>query len=187
MPGNYADVHEPAATESLAIDREPQWHVLWAKSNCERSVQEQLAAKGYEVLLPTVQKWSRSSRVQRLRCAPLFPGYLFLRRAIDRRSYLDISRARGLVRILGAGWEHPACVPEREMEAICRLQHSELPRLPYTYLNEGERVRITRGPLVNATGIFLRTDSVKGLLILSVDLLSRSVAVRVNCSHVVPA
>jgi len=41
--------------------------------------------------------------------------------------------------------------------------------------------------LAGVEGILLRTKPNKGLLVLSVDLLQRSVAVEVDCTLVVPA
>lgn len=173
-------------TRPVGDDCAPQWHVLWSKSNCERTIHAQLVEKGYEVFLPTVHKWSRNKRVQRLYRAPLFPGYLFVRHAIDRFSYLDISKARGLVQILGDRWDRLAAVEDREIEALMKLQEADIPRMPYSYLREGEPVRIISGPLTNVEGIFVKPDSERGLLVLSVALLSRSVAVHVERSQVVP-
>jgi transcription antitermination factor NusG len=54
-------------------------------------------------------------------------------------------------------------------------------------LKEGQRVRITRGPLAGVEGILTRDNPHKGLLVVSVELLQRSVAVEVDCTAVVPA
>src|SRR5207244_354671 len=59
-----------------------------------------------------------------------------------------------------------------------------LPILPYPYLRDGQRVRITRGPLADVEGILVRGNPNKGLLVLSVDLLHRSVAVQIDCTLV---
>ncbi len=61
------------------------------------------------------------------------------------------------------------------------------PALPYIYLREGQRVRITRGPLAEAEGILVRTKPNRGLLVVSVNLLQRSVATHVDCTWVEPA
>ena len=96
-------------------------------------------------------------------------------------------RARGLVDILGERWDRPAVVPDEEIEAVRRVADSGLPALPYPYLREGSRVRILRGPLADLEGILTRRKDDKGLLVLSVDLLCRSVAVEVDCTAVTPA
>jgi len=59
--------------------------------------------------------------------------------------------------------------------------------MPHPYLRDGERVRILRGPLADVEGILVRTKPNKGLIVLRVALLQRSVAVEVDCTLVTPA
>ena len=113
----------------------------------------------------------------------MFGGYLFLRHAMDKASYLQVYEARGLVRILGERWDQLAVVPDSEIEAVQRLLHSGHPILPYPYLRQGQRVRITRGPFADVEGILVRVNPKKGLLVVSVDLLQRSVAVHLDCTQ----
>ncbi len=165
------------------------WHVLWTRSNSEQLVREQLAAKDYEVFLPMNDQWTLGSihaRKLPIRRVPMFKGYLFLRHRIDKTAFLDISNTRGLVHILGSRWDRLARVPDEELASIKRVEESHQPLLPYPYLEVGSRVRIIRGTLTHAQGILVRTDPAKGLLVISVGLLQRSVAVKVNCADVVP-
>lgn len=46
-------------------------------------------------------------------------------------------------------------MPDREIEAILKVVEACLPALPHPYLREGERVRITPGPLADVEGILL--------------------------------
>ena len=48
-------------------------------------------------------------------------------------------------------------------------------------------MRIMNGPLVGAEGILMRHRLEKGVVVLSVDLLQRSIAVELDWSIVVPA
>jgi transcription termination/antitermination protein NusG len=59
-----------------------------------------------------------------------------------------------------------------------------LPILPYPYFREGQPVRITSGPLAGVDGILLQRDPTKGLLVISIHLLRRSLAVEVDCTVV---
>lgn len=164
----------------------PRWHVLWTRSHCEQLVQEQLTAQGFDLFLPRMETWLRVPGGRRLRTIPMFPGYLFLRHAMDRSSYIEVQKARGLVAVLGETWDRPAIVPDVEIESIRRVVETHAPVLPYPYLREGERVRITRGPLADLEGILVRIQKNKGLLIVSVELLGRSVAVEVDCTSAAP-
>jgi transcription antitermination factor NusG len=168
--------------EIVAESVTPPWRVLWTHSNSEQLVYDQLAASGFDLFLPTLETWSKRGGVRRLARVPMFRGYLFLRHAMDKRSYLEVCRARGLVRVLGERWDRLDVVPDSEIGGIQRILHSGLSILPYPYLREGQRVRITEGPLADTEGIVVRVNPKKGLLVVSVNLLHRSVAVHLDCT-----
>jgi transcriptional antiterminator NusG len=171
-----------ALPEIIAESVTPRWRVLWTHSNCEQLVSDQLAAKGFDMFLPTVEAWGRRGGVRRLARVPLFRSYLFLRHALDKASYLEVYKTRGLVRLLGERWDRLEAVPDSEIEAIQRVVHSGLLILPHPYLREGQRVRITRGPLADLEGILVRANPKTGLLVVSVNLLCRSIAVHLDCT-----
>ena len=118
---------------------------------------------------------------------PMFPGYLFLRNALDKAAHVEVRKARGLVSLLGAPGEGPTAVPDTDVDSIQTVVASRAPVMAHPYLREGSRVRITRGPFADVEGILLRTKPNKGLLVISVELLRRSVAVEVDCTLGVPA
>ncbi|HSB80856.1 MAG TPA: transcription termination/antitermination NusG family protein [Candidatus Methylomirabilis sp.] len=164
-----------------------KWYVLWTQSHCEQLVHDQLAVKGFHLFLPTMAAWSRRQGTRRLIRLPMFPGYLFLRHAMDKTGYVEVCKARGLVRILGDRWDRLAAVPDQEIDAIQKVAHAHLPAQPHPFLREGQRVRVTSGPLAGVEGILLRINPTKGLLVISVALLRRSVAVQVDCTVVAAA
>lgn len=164
---------------------EPErWYALWTRSHSERMVHDQLSAKGFHPFLPTMDGWSKRGGRRHLISLPMFPGYLFLRHALDRRSHVEVRKARGLVAILGNGWDRPAIVSDTEIESIQSLLATRLSIVSHPFLHEGQRVRVVRGPLVDIEGLLVRTQPDKGLLVLSVNLLQRSVAVTVDCTDV---
>ncbi len=185
LPGWASTENLTKGGEALTVE-EPRWFAVWTQSHCEQLVCDQLSAKGFETFLPTIREWSRRAGVRRLIPVPMFTGYLFLRHAIEKRSYVDIISTRGVVRILGERWDRLAPVEDAEIEAIQRLRESELALMPYPYLREGQRVRIVEGPLTGVEGFLVRQKAARGLLVLSVNLLNRSVAVEVECAAVVP-
>jgi transcription antitermination factor NusG len=103
---------------------------------------------------------------------------------MDKYAYIEVRKARGLVRILGQRWDQLDIVPDGEIEAIQQTLSARVPVLPHPYLKEGQRVRILGGPLVGTEGLLLRSKLTKGLLVLSVHLLQRSMAVEIDCSMV---
>jgi transcriptional antiterminator NusG len=165
----------------------PHWYALYTRSHCEQLVSDQLAAKGFHIFLPKIDVWSQRVAKRHRLSLPMFPGYLFLRHAMNKASYIEVRKARGLVRILGERWDSLSLVPDIEIEAIQKALNAALPIMAHPYLREGQRVRLTRGPLSGIEGILIQSKPKKGLLILSIDLLQRSVAVEVNCSVVTAA
>jgi transcription antitermination factor NusG len=163
-----------------------QWFVLWTHSHSERLVHDQLTGRGFETFLPTLKTWSRRKGAKSVIDMPMFPGYVFVHHPIDKGSYVEILKARGLVRILGERWDRLASVPDEEIDGIRRVVAAAIPAFPHPYLREGQRVRITAGPLEGVEGILVSTKPQKGLLVVSVELLQRSVAVEVDCTQVRP-
>jgi transcription termination/antitermination protein NusG len=185
-----------AASTTIEIDRyretavdEPEgaWHALWTHSHCEQVVHDQLQQKGFDVFLPKVDAWSRRRGVRRLAQVPMFPGYLFLRHAMDKASYVEVVKTRGLVSVLGERWDRLTVIPEQEMQAVQTVVAAHHPLLPFPYVREGQRARIASGPLAGVEGILVDVRPRQGLLVLSVHLLQRSVAVVVDGTDVVPA
>ena len=163
-----------------------RWLALWTHSHSEQLVYDQLIAKKFHAFLPLIPVWSRRAGVRHLIRKPMFPGYLFVRHALDKAGYIEILKTNGLARILGERWDRPAVVADVEIDTIRWVLDTGLPVLPHSYLREGHRVRISHGPLAGIEGILVRTNPHKGLLVVSVELLQRSVAVEVDCTFVTP-
>jgi transcription antitermination factor NusG len=162
----------------------PRWFALWTNSHCEQLVYESLTARGFRAFLPWMRDWSRRAGVRRLIQRPMFPGYLFVHEEMDKRNYIDIARTRGLVRILGERWDSLEPIDDGEIDSIRRFASADVPVMPHAYLREGQRVRITEGPLCGTEGFFRRRKPNRGLLVISIDLLQRSVSVEIDCDAV---
>ena len=183
-------VHLPETTARpqvrVAADS-TSWYAIWTRSHSEQLVADQLLAKGLHVFLPKFSIWSRRGGVRHLIQVPMFSGYVFLNEAVDKNTYIEVIKARGVVRLLGERWDSLSPIPDREIESLQQVLDAGLPVTPHSYLREGQRVRITAGPLKGVEGFLVENKSQKGILVLSVDLLQRSVAVKVDCTWVVAA
>ena len=165
----------------------PEWYAIWTKSHSEQLVADQLAAKGLDIFLPKISIWSRRGGVRHAIRVPMFSGYLFLRANVDKNVYLEVIKARGVVRMLGERWDSLCAIAHHEIAALQQLVSSGLAVTPYSYLREGQRVKVTAGPLRGVDGILVENKSEKGILVLSVELLRRSVAVQIDCTWVAAA
>jgi len=164
-----------------------KWYAIWTRSHSEQLVADQLESKGLRVFLPKMGVWSRRGGVRHVIQVPMFSGYVFLNEPVDKKIYLDVIQSRGVVRILGDRWDSLSALADGEIDALQRVVEAGFDVSPHTYLHEGQRVRITYGPLKGVEGFLVEKKMEKGVLVLSVDLLQRSIAVQIDCTWVIAA
>jgi len=153
------------------------WYALRVATRYEFRVSQQLALREIESFLPVrsvKRRWS--DRMQTLE-VPLFPGYLFS--CFDVKSKVRVLNVPGVAQIVGHG-SVPVPVSEEEIDAIKVLVASGLELVPHPYLSAGQEIRIERGPLTGAAGVVLRADSGRFRIVVSVNLLQRSVATEID-------
>jgi len=159
-----------------------QWYAVNTRSRHEKSVSRLLEGKSVEVFLPvyeSVHRWNDRNAVV---SQPIFPGYVFARICLaDRMQVLSVPGVVNFVGPLG----RPASIPEEELTAVRLCLDRQVKMEPHPFLVLGRRVRIRQGLLADMEGVLVRK---KGLfrLVLSVNLIARSVAVEVDAHDVVP-
>jgi len=158
------------------------WCAIYTRHQHEKTVAEMLEVKGFEVFLPLYESIRRWKDRKKLLSLPLFPGYVFVRGAIERR--LPILTTPGVHMIISRG-ERVATLPEEEIEAIRRTIEGKLRAEPHPFLRCGERVRVIRGSLEGVEGVLTRKKNLCRL-ILSVEMLAQSVAVEIDALDVMP-
>ncbi|HEX3436010.1 MAG TPA: UpxY family transcription antiterminator [Pseudacidobacterium sp.] len=161
---------------------ESSWWALYTRHQHEKVVADMLSAKGFEVFLPlyeTMRRWK--DRYKKL-SMPLFPCYVFLRGGFNRR--LQVVSTPGVHMVLSKG-ERVAIIPDDEIDAVRRIIEGPCSAEPHPFLKCGERVRVKRGSLQGIEGILVRKKNLYRL-VLSVDMLAKSVAVEIDASDVEP-
>ncbi len=170
-------------TETLEPgDLQPHWYAVYTRSRHEKTVAEQLVHKSVDHFLPlyeTIRKWKNGNFKVRL---PLFPGYLFVH--IPLRERLRVLQVPGVVQLVGSSGV-PLALPQAEIETIRDALTKGLQAHPHPYLKVGSRVRIISGPLEGLQGILLRKKG-RLRLVVSVDLIMRSISIDVDASEVEP-
>lgn len=160
-----------------------RWYALHVRSRHEKTVHSQLEAKQHDVFLPLYSarnKWGDRWRSVSL---PLFPGYIFCRfDPADRYSVLATS---GVIDIVRVGSD-PAPIGTQEIEAIQLIVNSAVRAEPYPDLVKGQKVVLTDGPLTGLTGTLTQIRNTCRLVV-SVELLCRSVSVEIDRDWVAPA
>ena len=157
-------------------NRQLPWFAVLVRTGREKTAALFLENASYECYLPVARCTHRWSDRTKEFDVPLFPGYLFCRMNVNNR--LPVLLAPGVIQIVGTG-KTPIPIEEEEIAAIQRVGKSGLPTMPWPYMQVGNMAQIMEGPLNGLTGIIVKIKS--GLkLVLSVNLLQRSVAVEVN-------
>jgi transcription antitermination factor NusG len=157
------------------------WYVAYARPRHEKHIAHQLEQRGIRSLVPlytSVRRWK--DRRKRLEL-PLFPCYVFVQIALQRR--LDLLRLPGVVDLVSFQGK-PAPVLTSEIETLQSLNAATMAH-PYPYLQAGRKVRIRSGALQGLEGIFVRRRG-QSRVVLSVSLIQRSVAIEIEDADVEP-
>ncbi|MGH9678338.1 MAG: transcription termination/antitermination protein NusG [Candidatus Acidiferrales bacterium] len=161
---------------------EPHWYALYTFANHEKSVAAELAARSVEHFLPlysSVRRWKDRRVTLDL---PLFPGYIFVRVALCNR--LRVVQIPSVARLVGFGGM-PVALPDPQMDVL-RSGFSGSPHAePHPFLAVGRRVRITGGPFAGLEGVLKRRRNDLRVVV-SLDLIQRSVAVDVDAAALAP-
>lgn len=159
---------------------EHHWWAIYTRHQHEKVIADVLSAKGFEIFLPLYDSIRRWRDRQMLLSLPLFPCYLFVRGGFSRR--FQILNTPGVHMALTHG-DRIALIPEKEIEAIRRTVEGPFRMEPHPFLRCGDRVRVIRGSLEGVEGILIRKKN-QFRLVLSVDMLAKSVAVEIDASNV---
>ena len=161
------------------------WYGLHTRPRHEKIVAQRLAERGVTSFLPVVNevhKWSdRKKTVQ----VPLFSCYVFAKFTPNRVDRLRVLRVDGVFGLVGAKGEGTP-IPDEQIDAVRSLVETQLPWSSHPFLKIGQRVRIRSGVLDGLEGILVSRNGDRSLVI-SVDAIQRSLAVRVEGYEVEPA
>ena len=157
-----------------------RWYAIWTRSRHEQIVRQQLDRNGFEVLLPTITRWSRWKDRKKKIDWPLFPGYCFSR--FDPAERLRVLKCSGVVNIVSFDGEI-APIPAAEIDSIRRLVESDFKYDPCPLIHEGIMVEVVNGSLRGVIGRLVRKGA-HARLVLSVDLISQAVSVEIDAADV---
>jgi transcription antitermination factor NusG len=113
---------------------------------------------------------------------PLFPGYLFVR--IPREQRLCVLQAPGVICLVGASG-HPEALEDAEIERLKAAMSEGNDLRPHALIRCGDRVVVTRGALEGTEGILVREKN-KNRVVLTLDLIQRSMSVEVDADAIAP-
>ncbi len=153
-----------------------EWYAVYTKSRHEKVAETNLITRGVTTFLPlreVVSKWKDRKKTINV---PLFSSYIFVN--IGLSDFHKVVYTKAVLKIVGCNGI-PVPVPSEQIESIRVLLQSKLKFDPYPNLNEGREVLIKSGPLQGVIGKIIDKRA-KHKLILSIDLIKRSISVVVH-------
>lgn len=167
-----------SAPDTQIATQTEQWYALLTRARNERMVEQRLQERGVTTFLPLiteVHRWSdRKKKVQR----PVFGCYLFAKLAPTKVDRLRILCVDGIFSFVGPRNEGTP-IPDEQIAAVRALVENGIPYSMHPFLKIGQRVRVRSGALDGLEGILVKQNG-DNTLVISVDAIQRSLAVRVE-------
>jgi len=168
----------------VAAIAEPRWYAIHTRARHEKKVTTQLQGRGVTTFLPLItqrHRWSDRNKTIQL---ALFPCYTFVRIEAYPEKRLTTLQTPGVLGFVGIrGVALP--IPDKEIEDIQTLLAQNVTCVLYPFVKMGQRVRIRGGCLDGVEGILVAKNSDRSLVV-SIELIQRSVAVRIDGYDVEP-
>jgi transcription termination/antitermination protein NusG len=169
----------------MELDHDPmnfslrKWYALHTRSRFEQKVYDALQGKSIETLLPRIQVMSRRKDRRKKILVPMIPGYVFVRSDLRPEEHLQILKTTGIVRMVGFEGK-PVPANDEEIAALTILDGTDLTVQNRDFMKKGDRVIIMEGPLTGLVGFYLRRKGKKDTVVVSIDLLQRSLEVEIE-------
>jgi transcriptional antiterminator RfaH len=158
-----------------------QWYALHTKPRKERQVNALLQERGIETYLPTVRRKAR--RRDRPDRVVYFPCYLFARIDFRVTPRSSIDWMPGIRRIIRSG-DKPAVVADEIVDTV-RRRLEGIEEIGYSNLRQGDRVRITSGPLRDLEAVFDQPLSSAERVRILLDVMGRMMPAEIDRSDIV--
>lgn len=172
-----SDAKAPIAASRIVSD-EAKWYAIHTVARHEKRVAQQLQGTGVPTFLPLVQQirqWSdRRAAVQ----VPLFSCYAFVRTVQTSQDRLKVLRTPGVLGFVG-NERLGTPIPREEIESLQTAIREKIPCAVHPFVALGKRVRIRGGVLNGMEGILTEQSGSKRLVV-SVELLKKSVSIQVE-------
>ncbi|MFH1350872.1 MAG: UpxY family transcription antiterminator [Pseudomonadota bacterium] len=156
-----------------------KWYAIHTRSHFEQKVYDGLFSKSIEAFLPKIQVMSRRKDRRKKILAPLLPGYIFVHSDLNPETYWNIIKTVGVVRMIGFKGK-PVPAKEEEISSLMILDGTDRTVQNRTYIRRGDRVMIMEGPFKGLTGFYLRHKGHSDKVVVSIELLQRSLAVEIE-------
>jgi transcription antitermination factor NusG len=175
---------EVAAPIALPVMEEQNWYALLTRARHEKIVAQRLLEAGITSFLPIVSELRKWSDRKKLVEFPLFSCYVFAKLTPTNEGRLKALKIDGVFSLVGKAGEGTP-IPDEQIDAVRRIAEERLAWQAHPFLKIGQRVRIRSGALDGIEGVLVARSG-ESTLIVSIDAIQRSLAVRIDGYSVEP-
>jgi len=186
-----------APREPSPFDKPGDWFVVHTYAGYENKVKQNLASRVrsmnveeqiFDVVIPMEDviefKGGRKVVAQK----KLFPGYLYVRMALDDDSWYVVRNTPGVTGFVGNG-ARPTPLSRKEVEDVLGTGVKEEPGTekkvrPRLDFEVGEQVRVTQGPFADFNGAISDIDVARSKLTVLVNIFGRETPVELELGQV---
>jgi transcription antitermination factor NusG len=101
---------------------------------------------------------------------------------MDAENYIRVLQTPGVVKLAGNTWPRLSWVPDEQIDSLCLLLKSREGFESVAYWQVGDKVEVIAGPLKGLRGLYAGPANQRGRVIVSIDLLQRSLSVEADAS-----
>jgi transcriptional antiterminator NusG len=177
--------HKPLSGRTEIETPDSYWFAVQTRPRHEKKVNSGLSERGINSFLPLYRERRRWSDRHQWVELPLFSQYLFVRVSTSAESRVRVLQTPGVVQFVGAPG-HGTPIPDDQIENLQSIAGQKIPMAPHEFIRVGERVRICGGALHGIEGVLLAIRNERNFVV-SVDLIEKSVAIRIDGFEVEPA
>lgn len=174
-------LHLESTSQIAPLDfaqQESNWYAVHTKARHEKQVAAQFEEKRVCTFLPLLRQIHRWSDRRSVVEIPMFSCYAFVRMGQTVEERLKVLRTPGVLGFVGSERKGTS-IPDDQIESLRKAISEKVPCLPHPFIGVGKRVRIRGGSLDGVEGILMLQGRDQSLVI-SVELLQRSVSIRVE-------
>jgi transcription antitermination factor NusG len=178
-------IDETAVVRPEVTLSDSSWYAVQTLPRHEKKIAAELSQKSINSFLPLVSEKHQWSDRRVSVDTPLFPGYVFVRITQDQSARVAVLRTVGVRKFVGMrGMGDP--IPDIQIDSVRAIVSKGVPFCSSTFINVGQRVRVRGGSLEGVEGIVTSVNGDNSLVI-SVDLIQKSLAIRITGFAIEPA
>lgn len=158
-----------------------RWFALYTKPKHEFKAETMIESFGIKCFLPKIIRTKQWSDRKKKISEPLFKGYIFI--YADEKERFDALELPPVVSTVSFGGK-PVPVPDWQIDTLRKMLDSNEEIIVENSLKEGTPVTVSDGPFEGVKGIVMKVDGKKQMLAVNIDILKRTVLIRLPVESV---